>query len=212
MARTAKHSRGELREMALDAAERILVEDGVENLTVRRVAERIGCSVGTLYNNFANVEDLILSLDARTLDILHDELAAAPRSGDPGEDLQQALTSYLRFIERHADRWNLLFKVRAAGGGEPPDWYLERIDRLFARLGDILAPLFAPGQEEERGRAVRLLWLALHGVWSLHAGGQLGNVTREPMEDVARGMAEIFLAGIRARSRQPGTPITTQGT
>lgn len=200
MARTAKHSRGELREMALEAAERILVEDGVEHLTVRRVANRIGCSVGTLYNNFANVDDLILSLDARTLDILHDELAATPRTGDPAVDLRALLVSYLRFIDRHADRWGLLFKVRAPGVGDPPDWYLQRIDRLFLLLGDILGPLFPEGQEKERERAVRLFWLALHGVWSLHASGQLGNVTKEPMEDVARAMAEVFLAGLGAKS------------
>lgn len=186
--------------MALDAAERILVEDGVENLTARRVADRIGCSVGTLYNNFANIDDLILSLDARTLDILHDELASKPRTGIPEDDLGALLTSYLGFIDRYADRWGLLFKVRAPGAGDPPDWYLQRIDRLFSLLGEILGPLFARGQEDECGRAVRLLWLALHGVWSLHASGQLGNVTREPMESVARGMAEIFLAGLRNRS------------
>lgn len=200
MARKAKHSRGELREMALEAAERILVEDGVENLTVRRVADRIGCSVGTLYNNFANLDDLILSVDARTLDILHDELAATPRTGDPSADLRALLVSYLRFIGRHADRWGLLFMVRVPGIGEPPDWYLRRIDRLFVLLGNILGPLFPPGREGERDRVVRLFWLALHGIWSLHASGQLGNVTREPMEEVARGMAEIFLAGLGARS------------
>lgn len=186
--------------MALDAAERIIVEQGVESLTVRRVAEQIGCSVGTLYNNFANVDDLILSLDARTLDILHDELAATPRTGVPEADLRALLAAYLRFVGRYADRWSLLFKVRAPDIGDPPDWYLQRIVRLFDLLEEILGPLFAPGEETERGRAVRLLWLALHGVWSLHASGQLGNVTREPMEDIARGMAEIFLAGLRARS------------
>lgn len=182
--------------MALEAAEQILVQEGLENLTARRVADRIGCSVGTLYNNFANLDDLILSVDARTLDILYHELATTPRTGEPTPDLRAYLVSYLRFIERHAERWSLLFKVRIPGAGDPPDWYLQRIDRLFRLLGDILGPLFRPGQEQERERAVRLFWLALHGVWSLHASGQLGNVTKEPMEEVARGMAEIFLAGL----------------
>lgn len=212
MARIAKRSREQIRESAMAAAEQIIVEQGVEHLTVRRVAERIGCSVGTLYNNFANVDDLILNVDARTLDLLYDELSATTLTGRPDVDLQGLLTSYLRFIDRYVDRWALLFKARAPGAGDPPAWYRQRIDRLFGFMERILAPLFAAGEDESRGRAVRLLWLALHGVWSLHAGGQLGIVTREPMEDVARDMADIFLAGLRAGPDYPGTPITTQGT
>ena len=49
MARRSDHSREELREMAITAAEQIVVEQGYEGLSARKVAAAIGYTVGTLY-------------------------------------------------------------------------------------------------------------------------------------------------------------------
>lgn len=201
MARKARQSREDFREQALAAAEAIIAEQGVENLTVRRVAERIGYSVGSLYNSFANVDELILNLDARTLDLLHDALRAATRSGVPDKDLRALLDSYLRFIEANPNRWGLLFEEHVKEMPVAPDWYLKRVDQLFTLLEEILAPLFGPGEEEQLSRAARLLWVSLHGVWSLAAGNKLYFVSTEPVQSIAQAMVDIFVAGLRARSR-----------
>lgn len=201
MARKARQSREDFREQALAAAEAIIAEQGVENLTVRRVAKRIGYSVGSLYNSFANVDELILNLDARTLDMLHEALRASTRTGVPEADLRALLNSYLRFIEAHPNRWGLLFEDRVQTAVPAPGWYLRRVDRLFTLLEEILAPLFGPGEEDELGRAARLLWVGMHGVWSLAAGNKLYFVTTEPVQSVALAMVDLFIAGLRARSR-----------
>ena len=80
MARRADHSREELCEIAMQAAERIVETDGLRALTARNVADAIGYSPGTLYNLFANLDELILQLNGRTLDALHDRLARDGRS------------------------------------------------------------------------------------------------------------------------------------
>lgn len=71
MARRSDHSRDELREMALTAAEQIVLENGYESLSARKVASAIGYTVGTLYLVFENLDDLVLQVNARTLDRLH---------------------------------------------------------------------------------------------------------------------------------------------
>lgn len=201
MARKARQTREDFREQALTAAEAIIAEQGVENLTVRRVAERIGYSVGSLYNSFANVEELILNLDARTLDLLDEALRASKLTGSPEDDLRALLDAYLRFIEANPNRWGLLFEKRVQETPIAPDWYLRRVDRLFALLEEILAPLFGPGEEEHLGRAARLLWVSLHGVWSLAAGNKLYFVSAAPVQSIAQAVVDIFVAGLRARSR-----------
>ena len=77
MARRSDHSREELREMALSAAEQIVVEQGYEGLSARKVASAIGYTVGTLYLVFENIDDLILNINARTLDRLHAKMTAS---------------------------------------------------------------------------------------------------------------------------------------
>ena len=70
---------------------------------------------------------------------------------------------------------------------------------LHTLLGRMLQPLYAAGEEEQLTRAVRLLWIAMHGVWTLDAGGKLFIVTNDPVEKVAHEMVDLFLAGLRAR-------------
>lgn len=201
MARKARQTREDFREQALAAAEAIIAEEGVENLTVRRVAKRIGYSVGSLYNSFANVDELILNLDARTLDLLDDAIRAFDRTGVPEDDLRSLLEAYLRFIEANPNRWGLLFEYRAQGTTVAPGWYLRRVDRLFTVLEEILAPLFGPDEGADLGRAARLLWVSLHGVWSLAAGNKLYFVSTEAVRSVAQSVVDIFVAGLRARGK-----------
>ena len=48
-----------LREQLLDAAARVLDEHGASAVTTRRIAEVAGCSEGSIYNHFANKEQLV---------------------------------------------------------------------------------------------------------------------------------------------------------
>jgi AcrR family transcriptional regulator len=199
MARTAKHSKQELRDMALAAARAIIAEQGSGNLNVRAVAARMGYSVGTIYNIFEGLEELVAGLNAETLDALAGALAQAPVTGRPETDLHALLDRYLDFIAANRREWTMLFDERLPEAKAPPAWYLEKVAQVFTLLGRMLQPLFAPGEEEQLTRAVRLLWIAMHGVWTLDAGGKLFIVTNDPVEKVAHEMVDLYLAGLRAR-------------
>lgn len=199
MARTARHSKKELREMALQAARAAITDEGSRDLTARGVARRMGYSVGTIYNIFEGLEELVASLNAQTLDALHEALSQAPVTGRPEEDLHRLLDLYLEFIATHRSEWNMLFDERLPGAEGPPEWYLEKVRNVFSLLAPMMRPLFAPGEEAELGRAVRLLWIGLHGLWTLAADGKLYMVADDPMEKLAHDMLALQLAGIRAR-------------
>ena len=48
MARRSEHSLEQIKEMVLNAAETIIIEDGAQALTVRKVALEIGYTVGNI--------------------------------------------------------------------------------------------------------------------------------------------------------------------
>src|SRR5258707_13623906 len=52
----------ELRATILDAAREAFIRDGYESLSMRTLAERIGCSHGNLYLHFKNKRELFDSL------------------------------------------------------------------------------------------------------------------------------------------------------
>ena len=82
LARCYDHSREQLREMALAAAREIVALDGLCGLTTRKVAARIGYTVGTIYNLFDDLDHLIVQMNGQTLDELYRVLAALPLEGE----------------------------------------------------------------------------------------------------------------------------------
>lgn len=205
MGRKAKHSKEEFRAIALDAAREIVAEKGPGDLTVRAVAARAGCSVGSIYNNFKSASDLIAYLNGETLDALYAAVSAAPRTGEPEADMRAILQAYLKFIEDNRSSWKVLFDERRPPDYISPEWYVEKVERVFGLMEDTLRPIFPPGQDARVRGAARLLWSALHGVWSLEAADTLEVVSVAPMIESAGQMLEIFLAGLRATAGAPKT-------
>lgn len=59
------------REM-LDAAMAIVAEEGLDGLTIVRLAERLGAAVGALYRYFDSKETLIVGLQKQALEMFHE--------------------------------------------------------------------------------------------------------------------------------------------
>ena len=76
MGRRNEHSREQLQEMAVTAADEIIASEGLRGLTARKVAGRLGYSAGSLYMVFDGLDDLILHVNARTLERLAHSLDA----------------------------------------------------------------------------------------------------------------------------------------
>ena len=70
MGRRSDHTAEELRRMTLDAARKIVSENGLRGLTTRSIAREIGYTVGTLYQIFDNVDRLIEQMNIETLDAM----------------------------------------------------------------------------------------------------------------------------------------------
>lgn len=204
MGRRSDHTRDELYGMALDAAESIIRDEGFQALTARKVATRIGYAPGTLYNVFRNQDELILHLNARTLERLDAELRAVPLAGAAEPDIAALAAAYVDFIAGNGELWQVLFDHRIAGSEDLPEWYQAQIDRMMALVEQALVPLIPSPDREARRDSARLLWSAIHGVCSLAVGGKLGVVTSMPLDEAVARLVAILLAGMRSAHREDG--------
>ncbi len=183
--------------MALAAAREIAEAEGLRGLTARRIAGRIGYSVGTLYNLFEDLDELIFRLHVTTLDDLHEACALDRRTGEPEADLRALGQAYIGFTGEHPRLWDLLFEHRLPEGRPLPDWYLEKVARLLVLVEAAIAPLFAPGQEVERLHSARVLWSSLHGMCSVASAGKLAET--ETLAAMADSLVRNYVAGLRQR-------------
>ena len=199
MARRSDHSREELYDMAMNAARDIVRQDGMRALTARSLAAAIGYSPGTLYNLFENLDELLLHVNAATLDALHDAVSRDGRTGNPETDLNRMLGRYLSFLDENPALWTAIFEFRRPAGASLPDWYQGRVQKLMQLVEDALAPLFTSGEERERREAASVLWSSLHGICTLAQDGRLSLVSAQSVPQMARSLIANYLVGLRAR-------------
>jgi AcrR family transcriptional regulator len=74
----------------LETAERVVETEGLEALTVRRVAEKAGTTTRAVYATYGSKEGLIIALGRRAFDYLRDGLEGLPATADPAADLVDA--------------------------------------------------------------------------------------------------------------------------
>ena len=200
MARRSDHTRKELRALALQAAREVAESEGWRGLTARKVATQIGYSVGTLYNIFQDLDDMILALNGETLEALFADLQASQSGIDtdvPEVALSALGEAYMAFIDRHPNLWDILFEHRLPPGRMRPPWYDEMLARLLGLLEQAIAPLFGESERAARGRAARVLWCSMHGICSLARSGKLGVVSDDSVEAMAAQLIANYTAGLR---------------
>jgi len=86
----------------LAAAEQLIEEAGVDVLSVRTVAARVGTSTRAVYSVFGSKEGLLGALGVRAFEMLGAGVAALPTTDNPPGDLVEAgLTVFRRFVVEH---------------------------------------------------------------------------------------------------------------
>jgi len=152
--------RADTRKAILDAAEELLVEGGLETFSMRRLAERCGCTAPTLYHYFRDKTGLVDALLEERLQRLVAELRAVPLGGGALEQVHALCAAFVAFALRNPSHYALLMLNR--GTEVPP---VPAGEEAQALLGAPLEDLEEAGviAAEEREALRQALWSLLHG-------------------------------------------------
>jgi AcrR family transcriptional regulator len=194
MARRADHSREELAGLVIEAAEALAREEGLRGVAMRRIAAAIGYAPGSIYNAVGDLDEVVLRVNARTLERLRDDLArAVDPTRAPLDNALAVADAYLSFVTAQPRLWGLLLEHVLPKGSEFPDWYDMALSETTRLVDEVLRPLIP--DEAERRRSVATLWAALHGLASLATSGKLAIVDEDDPREMARLLVRRFLAG-----------------
>ena len=157
---TKKKSHDEIRAVTLDAATEVIDAEGYLALNARALASAAGCSVGTLYNVFGDLDGVIYAINLRTAHALYAALEAAlEQSGRrPADRLHALADAYFDFAVAYPRRWEAMFRFRLKN----------KRDGSVGRAGEALFNLLKDsvnGMVEDD--ALLALWAAIHGVVEL---------------------------------------------
>lgn len=100
----------------IDAAGVLIAEGGVEGLTMRKLAERAGVAVATLYNQFGDRDGVLVAFVSSGLDQLEVKLDAQPDAG-PIEMTRQLFAALDDELAADPAVWQPIFASLKSGTG-----------------------------------------------------------------------------------------------
>lgn len=199
--KTAKKPSAEvpLREACLIAAQEVIAERGVEALSLREVARKLGVSHQAPYKHYANRDELLSEVMRRCFRHFASSLDARKHFDDPQQDLESLGQSYLSYAQQHPLQYRLMFSTSWPNSAEDKD-LIKDASYAFDILLRVLRRMHGDGPAVRE--AVELdalfIWSTVHGVAGVLNGpcvnkielgnGVLNKAVAHAMERMRRGM------------------------
>ncbi len=170
----------------VEAARALILREGVEALTIRRIAAEAGYTFASLYNHFEKLDELLWRTRFRMIDDLAQYLASAGRlDAASTEDIVGVFLSYADyFIERpHAYRFIYFHRLDAK---HKPPGMADAGDPLADRLFRTFSYLYAQGlrSAEELAALSKAIRFGVQGVLTLYLAANEGMTAAQAREQV----------------------------
>jgi AcrR family transcriptional regulator len=180
--RRRQQHREEAHRAILDATEALLVEDGFERFSMRRLAQRCGYTAPAIYHHFGDKRGLIDALLEERVRRLLGRLRRVKHDGDPVETLRALARAFVRFGLQNPIHYRLLAAPRP-DSSPPPAAAAE----ARALIEGPLADLFRAGRLRcgDLQEVQQCLWVLLHGLISMQIS--------RPREGWSRSLLETAL-------------------
>lgn len=120
----------------------MIAREGYANTSLRKVAQRAGCTTGAVTYYFANKEELVTALAESRFDSFDAMLAP----GRPRPDIRAILERWLSRTTDDPEFWPVMSQLLAHARYEPA--FAAAIERRYARHRDALAALLTTGQAQ----------------------------------------------------------------
>jgi AcrR family transcriptional regulator len=199
------------RRAILDVALALFVTDGYAQVSIRKIASKVGYSPGAIYSYFPSKDDIFLALAEEGFQKLGAAQLAMPVTADARADLVELVWRLYDFSREQPQYFALVFIDR----------HVPRIGReceRFAFMSEIKSHLLARVRrcvdeglfpaDLDPAVALRLLVLAVVGIASLRLSDRLG-----PGEDpdvLVRSAIATTMAGLSVGATAQALPSTLQ--
>jgi AcrR family transcriptional regulator len=192
-----KRDAAKMRSRILEAAMKLFVTGGYDNVTMRSIAAEIEYSPGTIYLYFQNKNDIMLQLCYQGFERLLAHQDALEKIADPLERLSAGGRYYLAFALENPELYELMFATTEVFMDSGPDEEAAPLKafRGFAKnvKACLDAGIFSPAEAETTAVA---LWATLHGLASLLIKGRLRFLPEESLNKV---IDQAFAFSLRKR-------------
>ena len=184
-------------------AQRRFAKQGVHGVSMRQLAEALGCSPMTPYRYYRNKEEILAAVRAAAFDRFAGALEGAVKKarGDLRAQGQAVGEAYIRFALGEPEAYRLMFDL-----SQPhPDRYPELVrattrarHMMSASLERLVQAGIFAGDPQLLGH---VFWATMHGLVVLHLAGKLP--AKPEFRTIQREAMRLLVAGARSGAAAP---------
>ena len=169
---------------------------GMDNLTARKLSEASECSIGMIYNQFANMDEFTAEQNEITIDELLRRLSKENYGNDGYCNLMLMIKIFTDFVNDNRELWSLLYDFHLKRKGNLSWRYKRKIIALRNFVSCDFERLFPWLKTQKRRIMKKIFELGLLGFSAMLAADMLRGEKRENRDNLCMVFANTFLAGI----------------
>ena len=166
MAKSSYHH-GDLRRALLETAAGMIDEEGVESISMRKLAARAGVSRTAAYHYFPNKQEMLCALAMDGFLRQMEAMDIASSEGGLREQLSRFLRSYVEFSADNPEYYELMLGGNLWRTGQATDELRNVGDIAFRNLRKQVAKWQEYGfidPEADNLRITQVIWCSAHGI------------------------------------------------
>lgn len=164
----------DLRDACVVAAQQVIAEQGIENLSLRDVARKLGVSHQAPYKHYPSRDHLLAEVMRRCFQRFAAHLDARPRYEHPKQDLESLGQQYLRYAQKHPLEYRLMFSTTWPESAAHADLAQDAVHTFDILRGVLFRMHDGLAENREQVELDALyIWSTMHGLAGVMSGNCL---------------------------------------
>lgn len=194
----------DLKEACVQAAHEFIAEKGIEQLSLRDVARKLGVSHQAPYRHYPSKDHLLAAVIARCFRDFASHLDARPDFDAPEDDLLALGQQYVSYAESHPLEYRLMFGTPWPDSAEDSELIRDAL-HAFNVLRKVLTRMYGTGKaaREKVDLDAMFIWSNMHGLVTIAQSHVMRHLDLAPkvQTQLAQHVFAMIGAAMQARGR-----------
>lgn len=188
---------GDLNQSLLKTATDILRDEGVNGLSMRKLADKVGVSRTAPYHHFKDKNALLCAIAEQGFYYQQNMIDSLLKDSDTPPTLalfEQYVLAYIRFADQHSESYDLMYGREIWKSGQATDSLKQVSKRSFRRWLEWVAILQTADILPNTSPTLRVgqtTWATLHGLCRLLIDGIY--IDRQDLDDMAKHAVALLV-------------------
>lgn len=192
----------EMQEKIVKTAMKLFIKEGIENVSMRKIADKIEYSPGAIYSYFKDKGEILHAIHNEGFEKLYALQKSLDTIADPYERLSKMGRLYMQFAFDNPDYYDLMFIAKGVAEkiSEKNEWDAGQrsYDSLKNTVKECIEQNLLPGSDVDA--ATFALWGFVHGMASLIIRGRCAMIPDEQIKHMVNGSLEFMYKDLNYRN------------